>query len=126
MLPSYEECLKKITAKEIKYHIYKQFEENPGQKKYDLRKIAHKVKEEFVVSVDWNREAVITKVKEILKEYVAEMEKDPWAWQAKFTPIHNETTYDTPYDIALRAIGAQEEDAKLIREALKRRLEDGE
>jgi len=116
----YDRALREVTAKEIKFHIYKQFEEDPERATYDLRAIAHKLKEKFEITPEWKADELTEKVEDALEEYkeeVVEFVKD-----VVFRPIHNETTIVEAYDLILRKLGADPEDCRKVREALEKRF----
>ena len=114
-----EEALDKITAKEIKYHIYKQFEENPEKAQYDLAAIAHKIKRKFEIEVDWDLDDLEDAIKEKVEDYLGPAAEEDVIFEA----IHNDENYDKGgYDLVLRRLGADMEDAYKIREALKKRF----
>jgi len=118
--PEYDEALDDVTAQEIKYHIYKQFEADPNRATYDLKAIAHKLKVKFNISVDWIADLLTEKVDDALKEYkeeVVEFVKD-----VIFAPIHNESTLIDAYDLILQKLGADPEDCRKVREALEKRF----
>jgi len=118
-----EECLKEVTAKEIKYHINQQYEEDPSRRTYDLKEIAKKLKTQFEVMVNWNADEIISVIKDSLTEYIDKLGERLWHADIEFTPIHNETKLKDIYDMALEKIGANPEDAKKVREALKWRFQ---
>jgi hypothetical protein len=120
LLPAYEKCLERVTAKEIKFHIYKQFEADPKRSTYDLAAIAHKLKTKFDVIIDWAMQAFEIAMDEALIEYDKPSANTD---EVEFTPIHNETNYDpNGYDLILKRMGAKDEDVARVREALKNRF----
>lgn len=121
LLPEYKECLKEVTAKEIKYHIWKQFEEDPKRSSYDLKAIAHKLKTNFEIDIDWKTEEYETYCNQWLESW-----KGPeFLTNVEFTPIHNETNYDpNGYDLIEKRIGAKEEDIEKVRKALLLRFQE--
>jgi len=119
LLPAYEEALDKVTAKEIKYHIYKQFERDPSRATYDLKEIAHKLKKRFNIIIEWAME----KLEEAIDELLADWEERDFETDVKFEPIHNEERKEfNEYDLILQRLGANMEDAEEIRGALKKRF----
>jgi len=118
--PEYDKALQEVTAKEIKFHIYKQFEEDPERATYDLRAIAHRLKEEFEITPEWKADELTEKVKDALEEYKEEVVE--FVKEVVFEPIHNETTIVDAYDLILRKLGADPEDCRKVREALKKRF----
>jgi len=118
----YEAVLQKVTAKEIKYHIYKQLEEDPTRATYDLRAIAHKLKKEFDISIDWSLGDWKDKFEEFIKEY--KKEGPDFETDVVFEPIHNEERVDfNAYDMVLRQLGADMEDCNKVRAALRKRFD---
>lgn len=118
MLPDYETTLEKVTAKEIKYHIYKQFAREPGRATYDLREIAHKLKKEFSISVDWS----IGPLEEAIQEVKDEDVDVDYKTNYRFEAIHNESFTVNEYDLALQRLGADEEDVVKVRHAIEWRF----
>jgi hypothetical protein len=132
LLPEYEEALALIGPKEIKFHIWKQFEEDPKRASYDLAVIAHKIKTKFDIIIDWALEAFETALKDAKEEYqkLREESEDGLTppgidTDVEFTPVHNETNYDpNGYDLVLKRIGAKDGDVKKVRQALLTRFMD--
>ena len=126
MLPQFEEVLEKVGAKEIKYHIFKQFEADPTRTTYDLVEIARKLKPMFDLHVHWDGDMIKAKVKEALEEWLdAHPEGFTIDRNVQFKEIHNETNYDpTGYDLVLQRLGAKDEDVKKMRQALLTRFMD--
>ena len=121
LLPKYEEALAQIGPKEIKFHIWKQFEEDPKRASYDLAAIAHKIKTKFDIIIDW----ALEKFEEALDEAKTDYEGPEPETDTEFTPIHNEVNYDpNGYDLVLKRIGAKEEDVVKVRQALLTRFMD--
>lgn len=123
LMPKYQKVLDQITAKEIKYHIYKQFEAQPERATYDLYAIAHKIKEKFIIEVGWEIEDLKEEIKECLEKWKGEVDpEDNVTKEVIFTPLHNETSTDNEYDLVLRRLGVDMEDAYKVREALEKRF----
>jgi hypothetical protein len=117
--PQYEECLEKVTAKEIKFHIFQQFEQDPSKATYDLAAIAHKLKTEFEITVEWNMDEFAQSFEDLKGSY----DQPEFENTVTFTPIHNETNYNPDaYDLVLKRIGAKDEDVKKVRQALLTRF----
>jgi len=121
MLPAYERALDEIGAKEIKYHIWKQFEEDPKRASYDLAAIAHKIKKQFEIETNWN----LDEFEEALVSAKEGYEGPEPILDTKFEPIHNEENYNpNGYDLIEKRIGAKEKDIQKIREALLERFRE--
>jgi hypothetical protein len=121
LLPRYKECLKEVTAKEIKYHIWKQFEEDPKRASYDLKAIAHKLKTKFNIDIDWDTIEYETKCDEWLNNW----EGPGFTTDVEFEPIHNESNYEpNGYDLIEKRIGAKDEDIEKVRKALLLRFKE--
>lgn len=115
----FEKTLSKVTAKEIKYHIFQQFKADPTRATYDLRAIAHKLKTKFTVLVDWDDEPLIENIEDQLDEYGGATHEHG----IEFEPIHNEEEADqNPYDLVLKKLGAKIDDVVKLRRALQNRF----
>jgi len=121
-----KDCLEQVGPKEIKFHINKQFSDNPSRSGYDLRAIAHKLKTTFNIDVNWNADDIKKLIEDALVKYIDDLSEAGKLWDSdiEFTPIHNETKTEDVYDMALKAIGADPKDAEKIREALQWRLDN--
>ena len=119
-----EEVLEEVTAKEIKFHINKQFEDSPTRDTYNLREIAHKLKTTFEVKVKWNAEEITRRIREALVSYLRQLSEAGELWDAEieFESIHNEEKLKDLYDIVLEKLGARSEDAEKVRGALAKRF----
>ena len=121
LTPAYEACLEKVTAKEIKYHIWKQFEADPTIAQYDLAAIAHKLKTEFKIKVDWVMEDFANAFEQLQETY----DQPQFDNKVEFTPIHNETNYDPDgYDLVEKRMGADDKDVLKVRAALLNRFKE--
>lgn len=122
--PDYEACLKKVTAKEIKYHIYKQFQEDPTRKEYDLRAIAHKLKKEFNIKINMPETEVKEEIEGALQDYIDRLGDQLWSANVVLEAIRNQEVLDQNlYDLALKKLGADPEDVAKIRSAIESRFE---
>ena len=121
LMPAYEECLEKVTPKEIKFHIWKQYEADPKIAQYDMAAIAHKLKTKFEIKVDWAMEDFANSFEQLQQTY----EQPEFTNNVEFTPIHNETSYEpNGYDLVLKRIGAKDKDVEKVRQALLTRFID--
>jgi len=120
--PEYDDALDEVTAKEIKFHIYKQFEEDPERATYDLKAIAHKLKVQFDIKPEWKADELTERVEGALADYKAEVVE--FVKEVVFAPIHNETTIIDTYDLILQKLGADPEDCRKVREALEKRFKE--
>lgn len=119
MLPAYKKALAEIGPKEIKYHIWKQFEEDPKRASYDLAAIAHKIKTKFDIIIHW----ALEKFEDALKEAKEDYEGPEPELDTNFKPIHNEENYDpNGYDLIEKRIGAKDKDVTKVRQALLTRF----
>ena len=118
-LPDFEDCLREVTAKEIKFHINQQFIDDPTRETFDLKEIAEKLRVKFEFDTTWDQ------LDDIEKAYEETMEEQPeaeYGMNYEFKPIHNETFLQNEYDIALERIGAKEEDVISVRNAVEWRF----
>jgi DNA topoisomerase VI subunit A/6-pyruvoyl-tetrahydropterin synthase len=128
--PLLEEALKEVTAKEIKYHIYKQYAANPGLSSYDLKIIAAKLRTQEKFEVTWSSEQLEEDIREALAKYeerdLPTPHSDIVEEDIQFAPIHNETKKENSYDLALQFLQVPPEKALQIRQALLKRFKPGE
>ena len=120
---AYAEILEKVSPKEIKYHIYQQFKDDPKRKSYNLREIAHKLKKEFKIDLKTDASDITVELETALQDYVESLGEELWAAHILLEAIHNESAIDQNiYDLALTKIGANPQDVARIRIALEKRF----
>jgi len=118
-----DKALEKVGPSEIKYHILKQFKEDPARKEFDYHAIAHKLKATFNVETEVNDDEIKRILSDAISAYFKPiLEEQRWSSNVVFKPIHNEDERPSIYDIILEKLGARKEDAERIREALEWRF----
>lgn len=121
-----DDYVNNLGADDLRDLVQMQYQDEPKRQIYSLREIADDIIDGMNIEVEWNTEELQNKIDKAVAEYMQELPEDlhdifeAYIEFAMPDPVTNLKDF---YDVVLEELGADPDDCKKVREALKWRLD---